>query len=181
MNKLVSKNPVQRFKQGKKIQKMEKGTANGKSSNEKFSNWLNSVGPKIFSLKPTGGGLLGWINKQINGTTNNQQNIQQQNTYKTPELKGSKEAYLNRLKQQGFTAKPTKPIVKTTPVVKKQSVVPRSGWSYGYDRSNEISDIKAVQDMLRNGGFYAKGANSRSDGAWGKDTELAYQNYLKSW
>ena len=63
MNKLVSKNPVQRFKQGKKIQKMERGTANGKSSNEKFANWLNSVGPKIFSLKPTGGGLLGQINK----------------------------------------------------------------------------------------------------------------------
>lgn len=69
MQKLVSKSPIQRFKQGKKIVKMQHGTP-GKSSNEKFANWLSSIGPKIFSVKPTGSGLLGWIN----GTSSNQQN-----------------------------------------------------------------------------------------------------------
>jgi len=34
--------------------------------------------------------------------------------------------------------------------------------------------------MLRAGGFYAKGENSKSDGAWGKATEAAYQRYLAS-
>ena len=93
MNKLVSKNPVQRFKEGKKIEKFY----GGGGLLEKFFGYIKNR--EANPNKPQAWGYS-YQNRQNNTSS-------QQSTYKTPEIKGSKEAYLNRLKQQGFTAKPT--------------------------------------------------------------------------
>lgn len=204
MQNLVSKNPIQRFKQGKKIVKAEEGAVarwqrrirhpfqsyqnldrkldiNRMDPFRYLENKINKIGSWIGNnlvvenYTPENGGTT---NNRLKNQQQNNQNITKQNTYKTPKLKGSKEAYLNRLKQQGFTSKPTKPVVKSVPVVKKQSIVPRSGWSYGYNRSNEISDIKATQQMLKDAGYLSSDKYNVVDGKWGSDTENAYKQYL---
>ena len=178
MNKLISRNPVQRFKQGRKIEKFQGGgfsrKESGRTSNEQALYLLKKIfNPrKWFYVKTTGGGLIGKIN---NGSQENNNQTSQQTSFKTPELKGSREAYLKRLEQQGFTAKPTKDISNESSKSKKPITV-NNYYVKGFEnRKNELTKQgKTVRDIQKMLGFTGKDL----DGKWGKNTEAAYLKYL---
>ena len=183
MNKLVSKNPVQRFKQGKKIEKFQGG---GSTSNGK---------------KYIGGGtkIVNWIGNLFNNSQNQQRigmngkpivdYTSQQNSFKTPELKGSKEAYLNRLQQQGFTAKETPVKTKKAISAPKNNPPIASGFIKGYQNTDDIQNvinqyggIKGFQQFLINNKFLS-GDRSKKEGAdgwWGDNTQKAYEAWKAS-
>lgn len=180
MKNLVSRNPVQRFKQGRKIVKAQGGV---KTSRRTPGGQIiydnNSSEPRFFSrfwsyLTSPQQSRVGMNGKPIVDT------VAKQNTYKTPELKGSKEAYLNRLQQQGFTAKPTNKVDTTQTQksqLKPQSKLQNNIWIKGYNRHPEITDVRAMQQKLLDLGLL-KGSKFGVDGKWGRDTEAAYQKYL---
>lgn len=186
MNKLVSKNPVQRFKQGRKIEKYGLGDA--------IVNFLSPSGEYVTNGKFD---FNKWLRSpQTNGVTPGGQKISQQNSFKTPELTGSKEAYLNRLQQQGFTAKET-PLVKTKKEKsRKTSITPSvfaghrigrtGGLNYNIndadkqqligtgqftesDFTNALSAQQALNRYFANSGL----GSVTEDGAWGDQSRAA--------
>lgn len=214
MNKLVSRSPVQRFKQGKKIVKAEEGAVakwqrriksgingigstfkgafdmtfnpnNTQFGSQKTYNFFQAVPSRIMNslvvenYTPENGGTT---NNRLRNRQQNNQNIVKQNTFKTPELKGSKEAYLNRLQQQGFTAKKTPTNNGTLVKTKKTISAPVNNYySKGFEnRKDEIAKlggVKAIQQMLKDAKFDI--GKFGVDGRWGKDTERAYNEYLQ--
>ena len=184
MNKLISKNPVQRFKQGRKIEKFYGGgfsrKSSGRTSNEQAAYIFKKIfsPEKWFSIKPTGGGLLGWINRTPTVDT-----VTKQNTVSTPkdysfmtkgtlapeseQSKKEREDYFNKQKQKyNFVSTPSK----------KQTNIPVNNiWLKGY-KHDEVKDVKAMQnELIRLGLLNDKFG---ADGKWGDNTETAYQKYL---
>ena len=72
----------------------------------KAISWMNNTFVIKDGYTPENGGTINNRLREQQQQARQNKN-QQQNNYKTPELTGSRELYLNRLKQQGFTARPT--------------------------------------------------------------------------
>ena len=193
MNKLVSKNPVQRFKQGKKIQKMQ--NAGTLSYNEDYESLMSSSPkaltkqaplslPKKFRYK---GNIYSTYKGKVYNLDRNGHPISEATGFNLKNVNGkwinqvpsSSQAIITKTTISPSKKVATAPSKTATPVVKKQSVVPRSGWSYGFDRSKEgIGDIAAMQRKLKAEGYYADNEDSKDDGKWGQSTENAYIRYL---
>lgn len=138
MNKLVSKNPVQRFKEGKKIVKAQFGR------NLKWD-WEDTI-------KRKGDGTF-----IFNSPVNNQ-------LFNSEFFKNNPQI-IKRIQ------KPIRNTVKNTTTPIDNYYV--KGYEGRKDEISKLGGVRAIQKML---GFTGKNL----DGKWGENTELAYQNYLKS-
>lgn len=181
MNKLVSKSLIQRFKQGNKIRKMQNASG-GSLWGKNIIGSQPYVGDKKM-LKYT------WpdknINENVSGVVINDAVQRHNNTPNIIKVGTTPGMSIEELRKQSSSisknqsSKTTKPqsssTAKSSITVKSK---PRSGWSYGYNRSNEISDIKATQQMLKDAGYLFSDKYDVVDGKWGNDTENAYKKYL---
>ena len=205
MQKLVSKNPIQRFKQGKKIVKALGGLPMVINSNGGVPAVINTVGGVPATRPATGsvGRVLGKVGRfgrfvkgsipvlvgsiigdKIGTYTWNKtyghaynQGIQQRE-----QNKQRLRTYLDAASTSGAFGGPDLSNMDNIQEVRQSRVAAkpkqRSGWSYGYNRSNEISDIKATQQMLKDAGYLSSDKYDVVDGKWGSDTENAYKKYL---
>ena len=181
MNKLVSKNPIQRFKQGKKIEKFQLGKnfkRVGTANNGLSGIYFNPDDSKLYKGTLTGYDYIGDSYKYTNygtgktGVINASEYIKKPLTGKTNIDVNEELKVLNEINSKSNS---TKSGIKTE---YKKKLTPRSRWSYGYNRSNEISDIRATQQMLKDAGYLSSDKYNVVDGKWGKDTENAYKKYL---
>lgn len=185
MNKLVSKNSVQRFKQGRKLQKFKNpsGPIDNRSSNQKFSDFWKGI---FSNWNPWTGVFGNETKKQTssnNSSTKDYSFMKGGTRQRTPDeiqkLQDPKiQKYLQRQQTQGFTAKPTKPAVtsvtKTTPIDNYYV----KGYGEGLqDEIAKLGGVRAVQNKLIKLGLL----NDRfgADGKWGKNTQAAYEAYKR--
>lgn len=198
MNKLVSKNPIQRFKQGKKIQKFgEAGKFPLKNSSIGIKRPSLDI-PKInnlplpsavenytptFSAEDKKNYAL-WKAKKAAEEERAKSDYRRalENAYysqysfmkgrtrqRTPE---EQQKWENEVQRQANIQKQTKTQDNTKP--KKTSV--NNIWIKEFNRHPEITNVREVQKKLIELGLL----NDRfgADGKWGKNTEAAYQKYL---
>lgn len=191
---LISRNPVQKFKQGRKIIKAEDGwrLLNGRAVQRNVNNAYaaRQAGDKklthryIFAGKQYGsfdGGKtyygLDDGGRPLSYKANQQllAAIGRRNKPKVVDKsKNSSIDFLNSDQNQRLLETMSSSGSSTT--IKPKS---RSGWSYGFDRSKEgIGDIATMQRKLKAEGYYADDENSTDDGKWGQSTENAYKRYL---
>lgn len=201
-SKLVSRNPIQRFKQGKNIIKAQLGVKTPEPTagttigdymrlqTIKGLTWRNKKDGSI--IQPGQEILVDGNYLKGDGTYTSMslraiKKVKQKDgrmIYKMPDGtwrndKGQKLKYFsspmdNKIYNVGYIPG----IEDKLTIIGKNKTKQKSGWSYGFDRSKEISDIQATQQMLQNAGFDI--GKYGADGKWGKDTEAAYLQYLKS-
>ena len=223
MNKLVSRNPVQRFKKGKKIVKAQWGLKTredgvivnsagipvGKSimgssyEYEKYFPEDKLILPGLYQDKDT---------KEIFSTNSTDSNgnynqvisgpspIQNGTYYETKNASGkiidrgryfggkklslpigpkSKESSQNNSNQKIINTSNQKTANNGAPVKAKKTITApiNNRWVNGVQRRNDITDVRATQQMLKDMGFDI--GKFGVDGKWGKDTERAYNEYLQ--
>ena len=113
MNKLVSKNPIQRFKEGKKIQKF----AGGGSSNQKFGNWLFSTG----FLSPLRGMFI--AAKTFSPTKASSGQIENSKNSSLQRYKAKRKEEIQKQQKQSSVKKVTKP--KSVRPIQQQQQAPK--------------------------------------------------------
>lgn len=188
MNKLISKNPVQRFKEGKKIEKFQGGGEFLKNVWERgFSRptrgALNIINPIRFYKNVQKYGISNpirdvkkaWeygVSKPARGALNianpfwtyrqlTLPSIPRDYSFESEQSKKQLENYFNNLKQ------------KSAPSKRQTNV--NNVWLNGY-KHDEVKDVRAMQNELINLGLLKD--RFGADGKWGKNTEAAYQTYL---
>lgn len=169
MQKLVSKNPIQRFKQGKKILKAQFGLGVPTTYNS-FGQYIQKSFDNFYDNK---------LMEQRRKEKQQQQKQQSSTNKEIIPLGGIQKLVSNH--EHNIALSRMKNSNKLQPSSTKQTIKskPRSGWSYGFDRSKEgIGDIATMQRKLKAEGYYAADENSRDDGKWGQSTENAYKRYL---
>lgn len=185
MNKLVSRNPIQRFQQGKKIVKAQFGLPTALLSRTQVKK-NGSFGNGRKDGK--------WVaGKFIPNTSNNIQQNKQQSSKdysfmkgtpkpRTPEEQKKWEAEVQR--QKNLMQNDARKAVSTTNTVQKNTFKPKTvspRFIKGYNDEGlqaEIGgtqNIKTWQQRLKD--FYAPGTYT-DDGLWGKNTQAAYEKYL---
>ena len=177
MNKLVSKNPVQRFKEGRKIEKFETGgfTYNGKKyvgGGTKIVNWIGNLFSNSQNQQRVG------MNGKPIVDTISQQNTNNKNS--APVAKSVQTIPSNKyagssVRDYSQQPKKTTDVVNKTPLVKTVTPVDNyylKGFEKRKDEIAKLGGVRAVQKML---GFTA---GNGLDGKWGQNTEEAYQKYL---
>ena len=191
MNKLVSKNLIQRFKEGRKIQKMEWA---GKINTSK-----TEPGTKVgkYTRKANRlNGPLQWYDENNNPITNRVQlqyqgynySLNPNGTYSRGKLNKITTSIDNPLledsmkKYEEFSAeRQAKEIAKANAeydaqMNKEKPSLINNRWVHGIKKRDEITDVRATQQMLKDAGFNI--GKFGVDGKWGRDTEAAYQKYL---
>lgn len=188
MSNLVSRNPVQRFKEGQKIVKAWGGAntdefglntpyiSRGNRLKSWFSNLFNS--PQQTRIGMNGKPIVDTVVSKTTSkpqTTNTKSTVaprqkdysfmkvgtRQRTSDEIQKLQDPKiQVYLNRQAEQGFTAKPISKIRK--PYFFKQYV----------NRSNEIGGVNNIKAWQRKLGV-------KADGIWGRNTENAYNAYIQ--
>ena len=186
MNKLVSKNPIQRFKLGNRIIKAQNGlkTYKGQTvilspsgsgmfmgydpSTKKYNANIQVTAAEL-DTKVGRGNSKGKIYKGYDGYWyQNGRKLQSSKLYgSNPEIK-----------QKQTVRKPTavsKPIIVTKPAV----VTSRA--ATGYTLPEGVTDVAAIQRQLKEGNYYNQNyVNSGvkiDDGIWGKETQAAWEAY----
>lgn len=174
MNKLVSKNPIQRFKLGNRIVKAASG--------------LKTYKGQTVTLSPSGSGIyVGYdpTTKKYNyklqvGVSELDTKIGKGNAkgkiYKGRDghwYQNGKRLQSNRLYSSNPETK-QKQTVRKPAVVNKPAVVANRA-ATGYTLPEGVTDVTAVQKMLMDNGW--DGGTYGADGKWGKETQAAWEAY----
>ena len=204
MNKLISKSPIQRFKQGKKIVKADLGTTlkalgyavglytpeskNGIQKTPQITgDYVYTTGGRYGRMatqdeinKSWGSSKDQIVSKYLDDVTNTVDDNGNLIKKTTPVPKKGRKLIERDGTEYWLGSDGSKTLLKKgTGSVGRRLSTSRSGWSYGFDRSKEgIGDIAAMQRKLKAEGYYADDENSRDDGKWGQSTENAYKRYL---
>lgn len=202
---LISKNPIQRFEQGKKIVKAQGGVKTFRRTpggqiiyDDNFSE------PGFFSrfwsyLTSSQQSRVGMNGKSIIDTISSEKK-QQQDTPATGKMVSNKsplqdinyeiDNYISGLNaaQQGkiIDSKLVLPRsvragyndYKNSQSIPKQTITKpiNNRWVNGIQKRDEITDVRATQQMLKDAGFDI--GKYGVDGKWGEYTENAYKKYL---
>ena len=176
MNKLVSKNLIQRFKEGRKIVKAQYGNdtkkwgtyagipdqASDLEYQKKYSKDI-AIGPGMFKDPNTG---------NIYSTRlDNEDNYIKISNANQPKIKE-----ISLPSGLGQFVKDQKDSKNDPPSKKRISLV-NNRWVHGIKKRDEITDVRATQQMLKDAGFDI--GKFGVDGKWGRDTEAAYKAYLE--
>lgn len=219
MQNLVSKNPVQRFKQGRKIVKAQNGQQfiyyKGRDGKD-YEAWrggndwyyrqkgttgmtrmpydyITTTGQKFYNS--TSKGAVANTYDVVNNMSNKQQDVPvtgKMVSNKSPlwDINYKIDNYINGFNsaQQGKIIG-SKLVVprsmkagyndyKNSQAISKQTITKpvNNRWVNGIQKRDEITDVRATQQMLKDAGFDI--GKYGVDGKWGKDTENAYQQYL---
>ena len=202
MKKLISKNPIQRFKQGKQIVKFEDG---GYTSNPNQEVTIGPLNIHTSRFKYFKSGLIPGIIRGLNDVFGPGESKKQQKWLDridpiispfTPNLArgiylgkaiygGTKDAInkffpnSSNIIEEGQQV--LENISQNSPTISKQKTSPRTIidgrgiWLNGYNHG-EVRNIKETQEWLNANGFNAGSV----DGKWGDKTERAYQAYINS-
>ena len=227
MNKLISRNPIQRFKEGRKIVKAYGGTKFERSA-KTFGSKIqtNKNGHRYYTLKNRNyfengeiwdtktnkkvgtvndyakeyqNNGVGTVNKKIAGKHNYKQGEVEYRTNKEGKqiarMKSGPDTDWYQVAEgsTGYDQFGNRNILKNGQWVSmnsqskdKRNVNVTSGttgdnktnnvWLNGYDRSNDIKDVRAMQQQLVDEGYDI--GKWGIDGKWGADTEKAYRAKL---
>lgn len=184
MNKLVSRNPVQRFKQGKKLLFAKPGDKMLYNGGKEVVTEEILDGQTIYRRKD---GSYVYPNKLLSPIkTYNNVNSQQQK-YNPGWISNINSQIQNNISNiQKFIQKPNQKESTIQPSdvngnkggnSGKRTSLTNNRWVNGIQRKNEITDVRATQQMLKDAGFDI--GKYGVDGRWGKDTERAYNEYLQ--
>lgn len=198
MNKLVSRNPIQRFKQGRKIEKFQLGKnfkKVGTANNGLSGIYFNPNDSKLYKGTLTGYEYIGDSYKYTNygigktGVINASDYIKKPLTGRTNTNINEEIKVLNELNPQDISTKESR--VKKVGVKetgRKNNPPVSSGFIKGYQNTDDIQNvinqyggIKGFQQFLIDNKFLS-GDRSKKEGAdgwWGKNTQKAYETYLQ--
>lgn len=185
MNKLVSKNSIQRFKQGRKIVKAQGGIKtsrrtpggqiiydNNSSEPGFFSRfWSYLTSPQQPRVGMNGKPIVDTMQENPNSTPKSKgySFMKGETRQRTPEEQKNWEAEVQRQKN----------LMKDDPrkVINKRIITPRflSKYSNMENTIGGANNIKAWQQKLKN--YYAPGTYN-PDSVWGANTQAAYDRYL---
>lgn len=159
MKNLVSKNPVQRFKQGQKVQKMFFGSVVPFVMRPLYKKTYNLIGGAIDEIKK---GPVPEIKLfSGNGVEDTARAIAGGN-------KGPRK--VTTPQKENITDFNEKNIKRDIPVDNYYI----KGFGKRKDEISKLGGVRAIQQKLKN----LKLLNSKVDGKWGNDTEEAYKKYL---
>ena len=208
MNKLVSKSPIQRFKQGRKIIKAQRGNQfiyytgrdginyeawrsgddwyyrqkGGTGMTRIPYNYTTTTGQRFYNSTPRGAiantyDVVNNMSKTSKATPIRTKTVifpeEVDPNYTHNFLEALRAGY--RPNRDG-TQKAPNNVAPVSSTEKNTSIPVNNRWVNGVQKRDEITDVRATQQMLKDAGFDI--GKYGVDGKWGRDTENAYKKYL---